>query len=81
MVIYGEYLFIENFIAGLLLILLTGKLTGRMPAKMRILLARRFMRTERLHNISSFKRRLVSGSQAFSRYAVRGRGLWAEGDR
>ena len=39
MVIYGEYLFIENFIAGLLLILLTGKLTGRMPAKMRILLA------------------------------------------
>ena len=39
MVIYGEYLFIENFIAGLLLIFLTGKLTGRMPAKIRILLA------------------------------------------
>ncbi len=31
MVIYGEFLFIENFISTLLLILLTGKLVGYMP--------------------------------------------------
>lgn len=39
MVIYGEYLFIENFIAGLLLIILTGRLTGRMPAWPRTVLS------------------------------------------
>jgi stage II sporulation protein GA (sporulation sigma-E factor processing peptidase) len=37
MVIYGEYLFVENFIVGLLLLLLTGKLTGYMPHKIRLL--------------------------------------------
>ena len=28
MVIYGEYLFLENLISGVLLLLLTGKLLG-----------------------------------------------------
>ncbi len=36
MIIYGEYLFIENFITGVLLLALTGKLTGRMPARKRL---------------------------------------------
>lgn len=31
MVIYGEYLFIENFIVGFVLLLLTGRLVGYMP--------------------------------------------------
>lgn len=39
MVIYGEYLFAENFIAGFLLIMLTGKLTGCIPRKVRLVLA------------------------------------------
>ncbi len=39
MVIYGEYLFAENFIAGLLLILLTGKVTGYIPSAARTLMA------------------------------------------
>ena len=39
MVIYGEYLFAENFIAGLLLILLTGKVAGYMPSAARALAA------------------------------------------
>lgn len=37
MVIYGEYLFIENFIVGALLIALTGKLIGQMPGIKRLL--------------------------------------------
>lgn len=37
MVIYGEYLFIENFISGLILLLLTAKLTGSVTGKFRIL--------------------------------------------
>lgn len=36
MVIYGEYLFLENFIVGMLLIILTGKLTGYMPRAFRM---------------------------------------------
>lgn len=38
MTIYGEYLFIENFITTLLLLLLTGKLTGYIPNKSRLIL-------------------------------------------
>jgi len=38
MVIYGEYLFIENFIVGALLILLSGKLTGYIPSFRRLAL-------------------------------------------
>lgn len=38
MTIYGEYLFVENFITTLLLLLLTGKLTGYIPKKSRIIL-------------------------------------------
>ena len=37
MVIYGEYLFVENFIVGGLLLALTGKLTGRIPSWKRLL--------------------------------------------
>lgn len=37
MVIYGEYLFIENFITGGLLIAITGKLTGYAPSCGRLL--------------------------------------------
>lgn len=36
MVIYGEYLFSENFIAGFLLLLLTARLTGKTPGKFRL---------------------------------------------
>ncbi len=39
MIIYGEYLFIENFIVGLLLLLLTGKLMGNRTILWRILAA------------------------------------------
>lgn len=38
MTIYGEYLFIENFITTLLLLFLTGKLTGYIPKKSRFIL-------------------------------------------
>lgn len=38
MVIYGEYLFIENFIVGLLLLILTAKLTGKTAKKSRIII-------------------------------------------
>ncbi len=38
MVIYGEYLFLENFIVGMLLIMLTGKLTGYRPRMSRLIL-------------------------------------------
>lgn len=37
MIIYGEYLFIENFITTLLLLLLTGRLTGYIPGIARLL--------------------------------------------
>lgn len=36
MVIYGEYLFLENFIVGLILLTLTGRLTGKTPVKLRL---------------------------------------------
>lgn len=35
--IYGEYLFLENFITGILLLLLTGRLSGQRPARVRLL--------------------------------------------
>ena len=35
--IYGEYLFLENFITGILLLLLTGRLSGQHPGKIRLL--------------------------------------------
>lgn len=38
MVIYGEYLFLENFITGGLLLLLTGKLMGRKPSHLRLVI-------------------------------------------
>lgn len=38
MVIYGEYLFLENFVAGIILIIMTARLTGRKPAAMRIVM-------------------------------------------
>ena len=34
--IYGEYLFLENFITGILLLLLTGRLSGEHPVKIRL---------------------------------------------
>ena len=37
MIIYGEYLFVENFIAGGLLLALTGKLTGYIPSMKRLI--------------------------------------------
>ena len=36
MEIYGEYLFLENFITGILLLLLTGRLSGEHPVKIRL---------------------------------------------
>ena len=39
MVIYGEYLFLENLISGVLLLLLTGKLLGERIRKGRLLCA------------------------------------------
>ena len=39
MVIYGEYLFLENLISGVLLLLLTGKLLGERIRKGRFLCA------------------------------------------
>lgn len=38
MVIYGEYLFIENFVAGIFLIIMTARLTGQKPAAIRIIM-------------------------------------------
>lgn len=38
MVIYGEYLFLENFIAGFVLLILTAKLIGKRPAVVRVLI-------------------------------------------
>ena len=39
MVIYGEYLFIENFVTGCLLLALTGHLAGRQVSSLRLLAA------------------------------------------
>ena len=39
MVVYGEYLFAENFIAGGLLLWLTGRMTGYRPRPGRLALA------------------------------------------
>lgn len=39
MVIYGEYLFIENFVTGCLLLALTGRLAGRPVSSLRLLAA------------------------------------------
>ena len=36
MVIYGEYLFLENFIAGVLLLLVTAKISGQSPTGRRL---------------------------------------------
>lgn len=38
MEVYGEYLFLENFITGLLILLLTGKLCGRKYSMVRIVI-------------------------------------------
>ena len=38
MIIYGEYLFLENFIVALALLVLTGKLTGKKSSKGRLFL-------------------------------------------
>ncbi len=38
MIIYGEFLFIENFITTFLLLMLTGKLTGHMPRLGRLII-------------------------------------------
>ncbi len=38
MIIYGEYLFLENFITGVILLFFTGKIVGEMPTGLRIFL-------------------------------------------
>lgn len=38
MIIYGEFLFIENFISSLLILFLTGKLTGHSPKVHRVIM-------------------------------------------
>ena len=38
MVIYLEYLFLENFLTGGLLLLLTSKLAGHSPSRIRLIL-------------------------------------------
>ncbi|MCB6992491.1 sigma-E processing peptidase SpoIIGA [bacterium 210820-DFI.6.37] len=38
MTIYSEYLFLENFITGLIILILTGKLCGRRTGRLRIIL-------------------------------------------
>jgi len=38
MIIYGEYLFLENFVVTLLILVLTGKLTGYIPKAIRMMM-------------------------------------------